>query len=100
MQFGLYNLIEKSIHLRAQDDLGWYPDLRGRECPLDSTHNPCYCIGGLYIVNRYMESIVLLQLLCRLYAGLLLLYPRSFRAQFGAEMQQVFAELLRRGACC
>jgi hypothetical protein len=47
-----------------------------------------------------MESIVLLQLLCRLYAGLLLLYPRSFRAQFGAEMQQVFAELLRRGACC
>ena len=32
------------------------------------------------------------RLLSHLYAALLRLYPRSFRAEFGAEMRAVFAE--------
>lgn len=34
------------------------------------------------------------QVLIRLYATLLRLYPRQFRAEFGAEMQSVFHEAI------
>jgi hypothetical protein len=41
---------------------------------------------------------MVLHLICWLYAMLLFLYPRSFRAQFGDEMQQVFAQVLVEAA--
>jgi signal peptidase I len=42
-----------------------------------------------------MEDLNRIRLLCRLYAAMLYAYPREFRLQYGAEMQQFFHDQCR-----
>ncbi|HEY2843948.1 MAG TPA: signal peptidase I, partial [Bryobacteraceae bacterium] len=45
-----------------------------------------------------MEDSVSVRFLCRVYAAMTYAYPRDFRMQYGAEMQQVFRDACRQNA--